>query len=144
MDSHFYLPFTDEENEGIFKNIYTNSTFDNSLFLPNSPSRDRGSNCLAWEELGKGAVDKRCENQLSSVCEGKPGGRPYVARGFCPESKIDIMYYPLENTWRSNGPNIAVVQFIQGDQLTDDYYMLTNLRSIASAKIIVRYVMLYT
>ena len=139
INTIIHLPFKEDSNDGTFKDIYTNITFNDTLFLPGTTTEHQGK-CLAWNKWKKGAFAQSCDTHSASVCEGILG-RPYMIRGLCPESKIDKEYYPLMNGGRSNGPNIAVVQFIDGDQFTNGYYMLKNVKNIASAKIIARYVM---
>lgn len=139
INTIIHLPFKEDSNDGTFKDIYTNITFNDTLFLPGTTTEHQGK-CLAWNKWKKGAFAQSCDTHSASVCEGRLG-RPYMIRGLCPESKIDKEYYPLMNDGRSNGPNIAVVQFIDGDQFTNGYYMLKNVKNIASAKIIARYVM---
>ena len=50
-DRHFWVPFTDEVEEGVFRNVYTNATFDNisQFWSVGQPNGGRSDSNLSWK-----------------------------------------------------------------------------------------------
>ena len=134
-----FLPYTDLEEEGTFKNIYTNSAFNNSLFSKYEPDGNRSENCLGWRKWNNKIEDVNCEEPHNSLCE--PGNilKPFNVRGLCSKSKIDTKYYLMLNGWRSLGHKKSFIKYNGGiNQLNNGFLQLKIVNSFASATVNVR------
>ena len=121
---NFWLPFTYKEEEGSFVNIYTNSSFNNSLFFPfGRPGPSTKENyVLSWLEfrVGEGYMGGAMEEQWmvkTSLCEPEKQPRSLKIRGLCSASYIDKEYRPTMHPsgksiiWIGSGVNKAVIQY---------------------------------
>ena len=88
----FWIPYTDEEEEGDFKNVYSNRTLTimKDLFLKGQPNGGHIENCLQWSSVG--LWDSDCVNKYFSLCK-IPKSEPYlVLRGLCLGSQVERFY----------------------------------------------------
>ena len=86
------LPYTDEMEEGVFRNVYSNLTFRNvsEYYAPGQPNGGKSDNCLSW--FSKGLWDVGCNSIYRTLCM-IPKDKPHlVLRGLCPESQFEKFY----------------------------------------------------
>lgn len=102
IGSKYWLPYTDNELEGQFKNIYSKSAFNESLFLNLQPSGRRSQNNLYWN--GVGVCDTSDEDINNSLCKPKKIPKNVKIRGLCPSSLIHRTFRP---TMSYNGPSMV-------------------------------------
>ena len=107
----WWLPFTDEAEEGDFINIYSNASFDDSLFATGEPDGGNKQNLLFWSEISwkgnGGAVDTHAGLfYLNSLCEQAKPERNLKLRGLCSSSLINKEYRP---TMHPDGTSIVLL-----------------------------------
>ena len=91
----FWLPYDDTDGDRKFKNIYTKTPFDTSLFASGHPWNRKDLSVLAWE-MDSGAKDKDSNNVgIHALCQPgvKPNLKRFKIRGLCPSSKIENIFY---------------------------------------------------
>ena len=123
----FWLPYTDEDEEGVFRNIFTNSIFENltSYASIGQPNGGRKENCLYWSPYG--LWDMSCEvTNYFSLCK-IPKNEPYLTlRGLCLESQIEILYTSGNN----NGKFIWKGHRFVSIQYTDRWLLNSILNNV--------------
>ena len=118
----YWLPYTDETEEGIFKNIFTNSNFNNSLFVEGYPKGGKQKNHLIWDTGLSGALDAEYDKYMHSLlCEPRLDAKPksLKIRGLCLASQIDTSYVPtmssvMSITWMGLGTRGFFIQYARG------------------------------
>ena len=112
-----WLPYTDEEEEGSFKNTYSNDAFNVSLFTPGYPKGGKKNNLIMWYREGAIDVPESDAWKASGLCEEAIPLRSYKLRGLCSSSLIDKVYRPTMHpdgktiVWIGSGRNKAIIQF---------------------------------
>ena len=125
----FFIPYTDEKDEGVYRNEYTGSTFINisEYFLLGEPNGGSSQSCLAWF-LG-GLWDTFCTEQKFSLCQIPKDEPNLVLRGLCLESQVERFYTSGNNNgkfiWKGNG--YASIQYTE-------HWLLSNILNSVSAE----------
>ena len=119
-----WIPYTDEKEEGVFVDLYSNATFQNieEHFLPGQPNGGRTENCLI--EF-KGMRDFNCVKDCFSLCKipkSNNSNSQLALRGLCQASQVETFYTAGNNEGKFiwNGYRLAVIQF-------SDHWILNNI-----------------
>lgn len=93
---YVWLPFTDYEEDGVFRNVYTSEILNNSLFKPPQPNGGIDQNCLTFSEVyNKAFSDNDCTERRKSICQRQNGSKPVRLQGLCINTKIDEYFTPV-------------------------------------------------
>ena len=110
----FWIPYTDDKEEGVWRNVYNDSTFTNitEYFALGQPNGKRWDNSLACNSKGLWDVPG-LSKKYSSFCK-IPKSEPYlVLRGLCLESEIESYYTAGSNNgefiWKGN--SVVSIQY---------------------------------
>ena len=145
--NEFWLPYTDGAELGSFINIYSNSSFNVSLFAYGEPNGGNNFNSLFWanyENGGNGGAKDASEDyKINSLCEHAKQPRSLKIRGLCSSSYIDKEYravmHPDRKTivWIGTGLHKAIIQYSKESgglilkSLNKILYAQINLRNSA-------------
>ena len=92
-----WIPFTDHEEEGIFRNIYSDERFNASLFKKPQPNGNVSQNCLTFSVDFNGFGDNECTEKRNSLCEHSESAIFLKLQGLCIETEIDTYFTPIMN-----------------------------------------------
>ena len=67
---HFWVPFSDAEEEGQFKNIYNKKSINERKWFPNQPNGEESQNAVAYKKFGDQykCYDEEEFNKFLSIC----------------------------------------------------------------------------
>ena len=112
----FWIPYTDEKDEGVFRNIYSEIDIFRNIseyFTPGQPNGGRNDNCLQYSS--KLLYDVNCVSDYSfSLAKIAKSASYLVLRGLCSKSQVERFYTSGNNhgkfIWK--GHNYASIQYI--------------------------------
>ena len=126
----FWIPYTDEKGEGVFRNVYSNSTFKNitEYFMLGQPNGKGYENCLNFKLRSAGLWDSTCLENYFSLCK-IPKSSPYMTlRGLCQESLVERSFTPgnIDGKFIWKGHRHASIQYTDrwflNDRISNDIW----------------------
>ena len=125
----WWIPYTDDHEEGVFRNVYTNSTFNNitEYYTLGEPNGGTSQSCLIWF-LG-GLWDGFCTLKEYSLCKIPKNKPSLVLRGLCLESQVERIFTSGNDNGRYiwKGNRYASIQYT-------DRWLLQNIENNARAE----------
>ena len=126
-DIKYWIPYTDEQEEGVFRNLYSKEIFENvsAYFRAGQPNGNHADNCVSSTYDGFG--DDNCaSDNFYSLCKVSKT-KPYLTlRGLCPESQVERYYTSGNNAgkiiWKGN--RFASIQY------TDQWLLHSVLNNV--------------
>ena len=89
----FFLPYTDENEEGVLKHVYSNSSFTSGTeYFKGQPNGGNYENCLNYKLISTGLWDCNCVISQSSLCQIPKSSSYLTLRGLCPETEVERVY----------------------------------------------------
>ena len=120
-----WIPYTDEIEEGVFVDVYSDKIFENieETFLLGQPNGARSENCLI--EF-KGMRDFNCVKDCFSLCQIPKTNSQLTLRGLCLASQVETFY----TAGNDNGKFIWKGYRLASIQYTDHWFLHNILHNV--------------
>ena len=110
--TYFWTPYTDEEEEGVFKNIHNGEIVESLDFQFNQPNGGTAENYIVLSTATERFMDG-IENRPKTSLHCLASLKILTMRGFCKHSYLESKYYPvMQNGLLSYvGINNVIIRF---------------------------------